>query len=134
MIEDKSLMMSDAQEIRNNGDTDSAEVLDITLAGDFQKVLYWIVRVNETFETSTAGTLAASLQTADDSNFEELPGMNLPATVADSLTAGTVLLMLPLPYDLKRFLKTVFTVAPAESGAFTTGKIDSFIGMQPDFY
>ena len=123
MNQDKFLMMSDEQAITTTADS---VVLDLQKPGDFMKPLYWILRVAETFETSDSAVLSATLQTADDSgSYAAVPGMALGATTVADLTAGTVLLRQPIPAcDVKRYLKTVYSVSV---GSFSAGKIDSYI-------
>ena len=120
---DKFLQMSDEQAVTTT--TDSA-VLDLQKPGDFMRPLYWILRVTETFETSDSAVLSATLQTADDSgSYAAIPGMALGATTVADLTEGAILLRQPIPAcDVKRYLKTVYTV---NVGSFSAGKIDSYI-------
>ncbi len=129
MMEDKFLMMSDAQAI--TATADSTNVLDFGDDGDARiKQAWWVVRLNTGFATSS-NTLAISLQTAAASSFAELPGMSLAATATSSLlSAGTVLIKRPIPLGMKRYLKTVYTA----SAALETGKVDSFITFEPDNY
>lgn len=129
MAQDKFLMMSDAQAV--TATADSTNVLDLTKDGNaLGKQLWWILRVNTAFGTSS-DTLAASLQTATTSSFAALPGCALAATATSSLlTAGAVLVKQPLPYGLKTKLKTVYTA----SATLSSGKVDSFITTEPENY
>ena len=123
MQQDKFLQMSDAQAIAESADS---SVLDLQKPGDSQRPLYWILRVTETFETSTSATLTASLQTAAASSFAEIPGMAVGPVAAAGLTEGTILLRQPIPAcDVERYLKTTYTVDTGTT--FTAGKIDSYI-------
>ena len=129
MMEDKFLFMSDAQAI--TATADSTNTLNLTKDGNaLGKQLWWVLRVNTAFTTS-ANTLAASLQTATTSSFSELPGCALAATATSSLlTAGAVLVKVPLPFGLKAKLKTVYTC----SDTLAAGKVDSFITTEPENY
>lgn len=129
MMEDKFLFMSDAQAV--TATADSTNVLDLTKDGNAMgKQLWWVLRVNTAFATS-ANTLAASLQTATASSFAALPGCALAATATSSLlTAGQVLVKQPLPFGLKKKLKTVYTA----SATLANGKVDSFITAEPENY
>ena len=129
MAQDKFLMMSDAQAV--TATADSTNVLDLTKDGNaLGKQLWWILRVNTAFGTSS-DTLAARLQTATTSSFAALPGCALAATATSSLlTAGAVLVKQPLPYGLKAKLKTVYTA----SATLSSGKVDSFITTEPENY
>ena len=120
---DKFLQMSDGQAVTVTADS---AVLDLQKPGDFMRPLYWILRVTETFETSDSAVLSATLQTADDSgSYAAIPGMALGATTVADLTEGAILLRQPIPAcDVKRYLKTVYTV---NVGSFSAGKIDSYI-------
>ena len=123
MNHDKFLQMSDGQAVTVTADS---AVLDLQKPGDFMRPLYWILRVTETFETSDSAVLSATLQTADDSgSYAAIPGMALGATTVADLTEGAILLRQPIPAcDVKRYLKTVYTV---NVGSFSAGKIDSYI-------
>ena len=123
MNHDKFLQMSDGQAVTVTADS---AVLDLQKPGDFMRPLYWILRVTETFETSDSAVLSATLQTADDSgSYAAIPGMALGATTVADLTEGALLLRQPIPAcDVKRYLKTAYTVSV---GSFTAGKIDSYI-------
>lgn len=128
-MEDKFLMMSDAQAVTQTAD--STNVLDLGDDGDsMAKQLWWILRANTPFDTSV-NTLAASLQTASASSFVQLGGCALAATATSGiLTAGAILAKIPLPRGLKRYLKTVFTC----STTLVAGKVDSFLTTEPDNY
>ena len=129
MMEDKFLFMSDAQAITETAD--STNVLDLTKDGNAMgKQLWWVLRVNTAFTTS-ANTLAVSLQTATASSYAAIPGCALAATATSALlTAGAVLVKQPLPFGLKKKLKTVYTV----SATLAAGKVDSFITAEPENY
>ena len=126
---DKFLAMSEGQAI--TATADSTEVLDLTKDGNsLTTQLWWILRVNTPFTTS-AETLSASLQTATDSSFAELPGCAMAAKAASAmLTKGEILVKQPIPFGLKRKLKTVYTC----SDALAAGKVDSFLTVEPWMY
>jgi len=132
MMEDKFLFMADAQALTTQATVDSTNVLDLTKDGDMMgKQPWWVVRVNTLFTSEGSATLAASLHTASVSSFEQIGQMALAATALSALTAGAVLVKMPIPFGVKRYVKTVFTVGAA---AMTAGKIDSFITFEPENY
>lgn len=126
-IQDELLKMSDAQAVTVTAD--STTVLDLTKDGDAKKPLRWKVRVTTTFTTSDAAVLAVALQTASASSYAQLGTCARTAIAVGTLTAGTILIDMPLPYGLKKNLKTVYTVTV---GSFTAGKIESILVADSD--
>jgi hypothetical protein len=84
--------------------------------------------LNVTVVTAFAGGTSVQIalqDSADDSSFAATnPVIATPAVAAATLVAGYVVMRLPLPPDLRRYLKLVYTIV----GTFTAGAVDAWIG------
>ena len=85
--------------------------------------LYLVVSATTTFTAAGAATLGITLQVSDDdSTFTDTPvTVTLPKA---SLSAGTELLKIKLPYGMKKFSRLSYTVT---TGPFTAGALHAFI-------
>lgn len=138
-IVDAKLVFSDAQAETTQAAHDSTNTIDLGAGydewkaaeiadyGEAHRQMWLHVRVNTLFATSASGTLAVALHdSADNSSFAAVaPAVGTAATAAASLTAGLMLIRMPLPTNLRRYVKLVYTIG---TGAMTAGKIDAWIG------
>jgi hypothetical protein len=131
MIADKELMMSDAQALTTQGASiASTVVIDTKAAGDPEDPLFWYIKVVAAFTSGGSGTLAAKLQhSVDNSTWTDVPIASVGTTALAGLGAGTELAKVSLPYKMKRYIRTLYTVATAD---MTGGTIDSMLIKEVD--
>lgn len=117
-------LYSEAQAITSTGNTDSTNTIDQLAAGDAYVANFLVVRVDTTFTSGGAGTLAVNLVTSDAADFGS--GVKtfpiVAATALAGLTTGTNLHRGRLPLGLLRYRKLVYVVGTA---AMTAGKVDA---------
>lgn len=138
-ILDAKLVLSDAQAETTAAAHDSDNVLNMgagknewgtaTIAdyGEANKQLWLHVYVNTTFTSGGSATLTVALQdSADNSTFAAVsPAITTGAVAVASLAAGYELIRMPLPPNLRRYVKLVYTIGTA---AMTAGKLDAWVG------
>lgn len=118
MIIDKTLVLSDAQEVKASGASSAVAVGGKVVGKDLNLVL----QVNTTFTGLTS--LAANIQVCDTESGTYKTVATLPAIAAANLTAGARPWgIVKLPYEAEGFLKVAYTVV----GTGTAGKIDAFL-------
>jgi len=128
--QDLKWVFSDAQAITSVGDTDGTDTVDIgrtspRIGGGTP--LWFNAVVNTLFTSSGSATLLAKIEHGTTNAL----GTTLVSGVAiakASLTAGKVLLSVPLPPECLRHIGAVFTVGVS---AMTAGKVDAWIGTSP---
>ena len=128
MVQDALLVLSDAQAETTAAAHDSTNVLDFQQATpDFgagtQK--FFNVVVNTAFTSAGSATLSVSLQESADASTYSAIATTAAIAVA-SLTAGKVLMTIPLPPDHERYYKLVYTIGTAD---MTAGKLDAWVGL-----
>ncbi len=124
MIIDKNLVMSDAQAITSSV---ASSYIDTLAAGDAVAPGARLkVQVNTPFTTDDDATLTVSLQTADNSSFNNATTLCASATLAVTSidAAGDNVIDIQIPFGVERYLQTYYAVG---TGTFTAGKIDSRI-------
>ena len=127
MIQDKKLMFSDSQAI--TATADSTNILDIGAHGDdIQRELTLFVQFRGTVDSAGASTLVITLNTDDALNAggTDLAADNTLWTSASiaktALTDGAMLVKMPLPPGIQRYLRLTYTVGTAN---LTAGAIDA---------
>lgn len=127
MIQDKKLMFSDSQAI--TATADSTNILDLGAHGDdIQRELTLFVQFRGTVESGGASTLVITLNTDDTLNAggTDLAADNTLWTSASiaktALTDGAMLVKMPLPPGIQRYLRLKYTVGTAN---LTAGAIDA---------
>lgn len=127
MIQDKKLMFSDSQAI--TATADSTNILDLGAHGDdIQRELTLFVQFRGTVESGGASTLVITLNTDDALNAggTDLAADNTLWTSASiaktALTDGAMLVKMPLPPGIQRYLRLTYTVGTAN---LTAGAIDA---------
>ena len=127
MIQDKKLMFSDSQAI--TATADSTNILDLGAHGDdIQRELTLFVQFRGTVESNGASTLVITLNTDDALNAggTDLAADNTLWTSASiaktALTDGAMLVKMPLPPGIQRYLRLTYTVGTAN---LTAGAIDA---------
>lgn len=127
MIQDKKLMFSDSQAI--TATADSTNILDLGAHGDdIQRELTLFVQFRGTVESNGDSTLVITLNTDDALNAggTDLAADNTLWTSASiaktALTDGAMLVKMPLPPGIQRYLRLTYTVGTAN---LTAGAIDA---------
>lgn len=127
MIQDKKLMFSDSQAI--TATADSTNILDLGAHGDdIQRELTLFVQFRGTVESGGQSTLVITLNTDDALNAggTDLAADNTLWTSASiaktALTDGAMLVKMPLPPGIQRYLRLTYTVGTAN---LTAGAIDA---------
>lgn len=127
MIQDKKLMFSDSQELRSTAD--STNILDLGAHGDdIQRELTLFVQFRGAVDSGGASTLIIQLNTDDALNAggDDLAADNTLWTSASiaktALTDGAMLVKMPLPPGIQRYLRLKYTVGTAN---LTAGAIDA---------
>lgn len=127
MIQDKKLMFSDSQELRSTAD--STNILDLGAHGDdIQRELTLFVQFRGNVESAGQSTLIIQLNTDDTLNAggDDLAADNTLWTSASiaktALTDGAMLVKMPLPPGIQRYLRLKYTVGTAN---LTAGAIDA---------
>ena len=128
MIPDKDLTFSWRQAPGNTGANDSTNHVDLGAGpGDAREQLTLVVSISADIAASggAAGIAFALQEASDDSTFAAtVPPIGRAEIAKASLTAGTEVLRIKLPYNLKRYLKLVYTVG---TNNITSGTIDAFL-------
>ena len=127
MIQDKKLMFSDSQAI--TATADSTNILDLGAHGDdIQRELTLFVQFRGTVDSAGQSTLIIQLNTDDALNAggDDLAADNTLWTSASiaktALTDGAMLVKMPLPPGIQRYLRLTYTVGTAN---LTAGAIDA---------
>ena len=127
MIQDKKLMFSDSQELRSTAD--STNILDLGAHGDdIQRELTLFVQFRGAVDSAGESTLIIQLNTDDALNAggDDLAADNTLWTSASiaktDLTDGAMLVKMPLPPGIQRYLRLKYTVGTAN---LTAGAIDA---------
>lgn len=127
MIQDKKLMFSDSQPLRSTAD--STNILDLGAHGDdIQRELTLFVQFRGNVESAGQSTLIIQLNTDDALNAggDDLAADNTLWTSASiaktALTDGAMLVKMPLPPGIQRYLRLKYTVGTAN---LTAGAIDA---------
>jgi len=134
MILDSKLEFSDAQAICLSiaTSTDSTNVLDLQVADPnigAGTPIWLIVRVNTLF-APTLATLLVEPRDADGANSLSLAtAIMFSKTFSgslDELEAGDILISMPLPANIRRYMKILYTTA---GSTLTAGKLDAFLSL-----
>ena len=127
MIQDKKLMFSDSQAI--TATADSTNILDLGAHGDdIQRELTLFVQFRGNVDSAGQSTLIIQLNTDDALNAggDDLAADNTLWTSASiaktALTDGAMLVKMPLPPGIQRYLRLTYTVGTAN---LTAGAIDA---------
>ena len=127
MIQDKKLMFSDSQDLTSTAD--STNILDLGAHGDdIQRELTLFVQFRGNVESAGQSTLIIQLNTDDALNADgdDLAADNTLWTSASiaktALTDGAMLVKMPLPPGIQRYLRLTYTVGTAN---LTAGAIDA---------
>ena len=127
MIQDKKLMFSDSQDLTSTAD--STNILDLGAHGDdIQRELTLFVQFRGAVDSGGASTLIIQLNTDDALNAggDDLAADNTLWTSASiaktDLTDGAMLVKMPLPPGIQRYLRLKYTVGTAN---LTAGAIDA---------
>jgi len=127
MIQDKKLMFSDSQDLTSTAD--STNILDLGAHGDdIQRELTLFVQFRGAVDSGGASTLIIQLNTDDALNAggDDLAADNTLWTSASiaktALTDGAMLVKMPLPPGIQRYLRLKYTVGTAN---LTAGAIDA---------
>lgn len=135
MILDAKLELSSAQALASVGTHASTNVINFGTGYDEfgdtaqrnpgEGGQMWLnVQVETAFTSVGAGTLSIKLQdSADNATFADVYTGETWALA--SLTAGAKLLRMPLPADLRQYVRLLYTVGTT---AMTAGKVDAWIG------
>jgi hypothetical protein len=131
MILDKNMLFSDAQAETTVAAHASDSYIDIVKAGDAEKELYLVIRVNTAVTSGGAATVQFKLETDDNSSFSSA------ATVWDSgaiakatLVQGYTVVMMRIPKNkLERYTRVTYTIGTA---VLTAGAFDAYLTMTPD--
>ena len=118
---DYNNMLSNAQAVTTTAA--STYYIDGRAAGEaLDNNLYLIVEVGTAFVGGTS--LEITLQTATDSSFTSPVALYDSTAIAlASLTANTVLVKIPIPIGLLRYLRVYYTVV----GTMTAGTVSAFL-------
>lgn len=130
------MYLDDANELSNaqaftTGANNSEDVIDMSVAGDAEKSLWLIVRVNTTFTSGGAGTVVVTALHDTEAAFGDDPVTFFTSAllaIAD-LVAGETIVKTRLPANMGAFMKCVYTVATAD---MTAGKLDAFLTPDVD--
>lgn len=130
MIMDEKLILSEDQAVSAVGDTDSTNTLDFGVAnpniGEGTKLVLH-VEVSEAAASATStATLDVDVQHSDDGSSWESLGLKKTGFAVTDLVAGLKIFETPLPYEVKRYLKIVYTVG---TEALTSGKFNAYIAL-----
>jgi len=127
MIQDKKLMFSDSQDLTSTAD--STNILDLGAHGDdIQRELTLFVQFRGAVDSAGESTLIIQLNTDDALNAggDDLAADNTLWTSASiaktALTDGAMLVKMPLPPGIQRYLRLKYTVGTAN---LTAGAIDA---------
>jgi hypothetical protein len=126
-ILDRQLVLADAQAITTAAATPTTDYLDTLSIGDHGKgqPMWVVARVNTTCTSGGSATVAASLETDDNSSFSSATTLHSVSAVAvASLVAGYTFFAIRLPIGCERYIRGKFTVATAD---LTAGKFDFYI-------
>ena len=128
---DSKLIMSDAQAVVTaSADTVSTNVIDTGLANSnigAGTPLWLVLEAHTTFTSGGAATLTITLQdSADDATFATL--LQTEAFAVASLTAGALLLCVPIPAEHARYLRMNYDVGTAD---MTAGKLNAYFTTCP---
>jgi hypothetical protein len=104
----------------------NAEANELGLSGK----LWLHIKVRDALTSGGSATVAIDFQdSADDSTYAST-GISLAATAYDDaiFTAGNAVISQPLPAELRRYVKVVYTIGTA---VLTAGSFDAWIGHGP---
>lgn len=128
MILDAKLELSDAQAETTIAAHDSDNVIDFGIAdpniGEGTSIMLYVV-VNTTVTSGGAGTVAVSLEDSPD-NSTWTQRYTTPALAKATLVQGYEIIAMPLPDDIQRYVKVVYTIGTA---ALTAGKFDAYLSL-----
>ena len=135
MLDSKLIFSADQDLAQTVGDYDSTSDLDKGTGYDCWDAaiianeigdLWFNCIVTETFTSTDAATLKVALHDSADDITYTSTGIEVPLannTLAD-LVAGKVLISVPIPQGLKRYLKVVYSIGTQTT---TAGKVDTFL-------
>ena len=138
-IRDALLTLSDAQALTSTADSENTIDFGAGLnafgvartapeLGD-GKPVYLNVVVDTTLDSSGGtATLTVTLYTGATSGAITTAAFATAAIAEASLNSGYIIMSMPLPLGLSRYLKLTYTVGTEN---FTSGNIDAWIGMEP---
>jgi len=123
---DAHLIFSDAQAETTAAAHDSTNIIDLGSIGEVAKGrnLKLVIAVNTTVTSSGSATVAFSLESCATVSGSYTQHYTTPAIGKATLVAGYLVLAMPLPEGLHRFVKVVYTIGTA---ALTAGKFDAFL-------
>lgn len=129
MIMDEKLILSEDQAETAVGSHDSTNTLDFGVAnpniGEGTKLVLH-VEMSEAANSGGSATVTVDVQHSDDGSSWESLGLKKENIPYSTLTAGYKIFETPLPYDIKRYLKIVYTIGTA---ALTAGKFNAYIAL-----
>ena len=127
---DKKLIFSEDQAITSTGDTDSTDVYnsEVTRPEVGGKAVLEVT-VDTAFTSGGAGTLAVSFQDSANGSSWRVNTIQTRAFALDELVEGARLVAIPLPFEVRQYMKVVYTVATA---AMTGGTVNARIVTLPD--
>jgi len=132
VILDKNLEFSDAQAETTQAAHDSTTVLDLGVAAPnigAGTPVWLVIRVNEAVTSDGSATVTFDVQdSANNSAFASI-GLLTGAIAKATLVAGYVVMKVPLPASIRRYVKIVYTIGTA---ALTAGKFDAFLTLDPE--
>lgn len=122
-------VLSNAQAITLIGATVSTNVFDFQTTKDIAvgTPQWFQARVNTTFASGGAGTLAVTVETSDDNSTYRTLATSKTFALSE-LKQGANLLLVALPVGVSRYLRVTYTVATA---AMTAGKVDAMLIESP---
>jgi hypothetical protein len=123
---DANLIFSDAQAETTAAAHDSTNIIDLGSIGEVAKGrnLKLVIAVNTAVTSDGSATVTFSLQSCATVGGSYTTHYSTPAIAKTALTQGALVLAMPLPEGLKRFVKVVYTIGTA---ALTAGKFDAFL-------
>jgi len=141
-IMDSKLIFSEDQALTTTGSANSTNIVDLGAGydafgsaasanpGQAAKPLWLNVRVGTAFASAGSATLTVALQhCATVGGTYTQANIATPAIGKASLVAGYNILSVPLPVNLNRYLKLVYTVGTAD---MTAGTVNAWIGMDSE--
>ena len=135
-ILDAKLIFSDGQAITSTAPSENVLDLGADAGADINPgapnmnpgagtPVYLIVEVEEAFQASGDATLTVALQdSGDNSSYADV--IKTKDIGKAELTAGKKVLQVPLPNELRRYIRCNYTVT---NGPMTAGKINAYLAL-----
>lgn len=129
MLQDANFVYSDAQSAISSSDEASTNITDLQVADPDigSGTPLWINCTVNTVYAGTGGGMTVLLQESDD-NSTWTTALSSQAYSVAELTQGTVLMSVPLPAYVKRYIRLNYSTKLC---GFSSGNVDAYLSSAP---